>query len=392
MLDSPFRPLRIAVLAHIRHPIRQPFRGGMESHAWYLTKGLMARGHDVTLFASGDSDPALPVRPVLPVHYERDMPWARWRGTQRFARLQDERFRHAALLMADGDFDVVHNNCLHPLPLDWAGQSGHPMVTSLHVPPFKTLREAVERNARPWMLHTVTSEVQMRTWWDRAPPRARVASNGIDTGAWPFREKGDGSLAWVGRISPTKGTADAIRAARLAGRPLAIYGPIDESDYFHDTVEPLLGGDVAYRGHLASRALARAIGSASALLFTPLWNEPFGLTAIEAMACGVPVAAYDNGAAREVIGPCGTYAGPGDVAGLAGAVEEAVRLPRAAARRRVERLFSLDSMIDRYEACYRAAIGGRSARARAAAGGLLPPSAPHAEEVPRGVYTAEPGR
>ena len=350
--------LRIAVLAHIRHPIRQPFMGGMESHAWYLVKGLMARGHDVTLLASGDSDPDLPLLPVLPVHYERDMPWAEWRGTPRFERVQAERFAHATALLERGGFDVVHNNSLHPTPLVWAARSGQPMVTSLHVPPFELLREAVDGNAVPWMHSTVTSQVQLDTWWQDAPATARVAANGIDPRLWPFREAGDGSLVWVGRIAPTKGTADAAKAARCAGRPLMIYGPIDDSTYFRDEVEPLLGDGIEYGGHLQSDALADALGRASALLFTPLWNEPFGLTAIEAMACGVPVAAYDNGAAREVIGDGGAYAEPGDIDGLAKAIESAVALPRRAARRRVERRFSLDSMIDRYEACYRDAIAG----------------------------------
>jgi len=350
--------LRIAVLAHIRHPIRQPFMGGMESHAWYLTRGLMARGHDVTLLASGDSDPDLPVLPVLPEHYERTMPWAQWHKTEHFALAQAGHFANAGRLMAEGGFDIIHNNSLHPAPLDWAAEAGQPMVTSLHVPPFRLLREAVERNTAPWMLNTVTSQVQMETWWNGVPATARVASNGIDPARWPYRASGDGSLAWVGRIAPTKGTVDAVKAARIAGRPLTLYGPVDDATYYETQVVPLLGGDVVHAGHLGSDGLAEAVGRASALLFTPLWNEPFGLTAIEAMACGVPVAAYDNGAAREVIGDSGAYATPDDIEGLADAIEAATALPRCDARRRVERHFSLDRMIDRYEACYRDAIDG----------------------------------
>jgi len=358
MIAGTRRPLRIAVVAHVRHPIAQPFMGGMESHAWHLTRGLMARGHDVTLLASGDSDPALPVAALLPVHYEREIPWAHWRGSARFERVVQDAFERATDLLAAGDFDVVHNNSLHPLPLAWAKAARQPTVTSLHVPPFHTLRKAVNDNAAPWMLSTVTSAVQMRTWWDTPPDTARVASNGIDSALWPFCGEGDGSLVWVGRVSPTKGTADAVRAARMAGRALTLYGPVDDGTYFEEEVTPLLGGAVTYGGHLGAAALAERVGRASALLFTPLWNEPFGLTAIEAMACGVPVAAYANGAAREVVGECGAYAEPGDVPGLARAIETAMSLPRAAARARVLEHFSLARMIDRYETCYRDAMAG----------------------------------
>jgi len=130
-------------------------------------------------------------------------------------------------------------------------------------------------------------------------------------------------------------------------------------DYFEDEIAPFLGGDIRYGGHLAGADLASAFGQASALLFTPLWDEPFGLAAIEAMACGLPVAAVEMGAVREVIGPCGTYAPPNDAEALARALVKAMSLPREAGRARVEEKFSIRAMVDGYEALYAEAVGAR---------------------------------
>ena len=344
--------MRIALLAHPRHPIRSPFMGGMEAHAWNLAKGLIARGHDVTLFASGDSDPGLPIHAVLPVHYERDWPAGDWHGTDGLNAFTDSLWAAAIPAIRDGGFDVVHNNTVHRFPPRLSCRERLPMVTSLHVPPFETLRRAVHDSVAPWHIVTTTSAQQRGRWWTSPPATARVVPNGIDPSRWPFAPEGDGTAVWAGRIHPNKGAGLAAAAARAAGIPLTIYGTIEDPGHFETDVAPHLGCGVTYGGHLGGPDLARALGAASLLLFTPMWDEPFGLAAIEGMACGLPVAAFRNGAVEEVVGPCGTYAEPGDVAGLASALREAMTLDRAASRRRVESLFTLDRMIDAFEDLY----------------------------------------
>ena len=156
-------------------------------------------------------------------------------------------------------------------------------------------------------------------------------------------------------MTPNKGPHFAAQAALRAGVPLTLFGPIEDPDYWAAEVEPLLGPAVRYGGHLAGAALAKELGRASVFLFTPCWDEPFGLVAAEAMACGLPVAAFDQGAAREVIGEAGAFAPPGDVAALAAAIGTALAIPRTMARGRVERMFTRDLWLDRCEALYRAA-------------------------------------
>ena len=351
--------MRIALLAHPRHPIRPPFMGGMEAHSWHLAAGLMARGHDVTLFAAGDSDPALKVHPVAPVHYEGQWPADLWHGTDALNAHTDGIWAAALPAIRNGGFDVVHNNTVHRFPPRLSRALRLPMVTSLHVPPFRVLKNAVHDSAAPWHMVTVTSRQQRERWWDDPPPTARVVPNGIDLAAWPFHPKGDGTAVWAGRIHPNKGTAEAARAARLAGVDLTIYGTIEDRGYFEADVAPLLGEAVRYGGHLAGADLAAALGRASVLLFTPMWDEPFGLAAVEALACGLPIAAFRNGAVEEVVGSCGRFADPGDVEGLARVLSEALKLSRSASRRRAEERFALTRMLDDYEALYAEAISAR---------------------------------
>lgn len=333
--------------------------GGMEAHCHQLVGALVARGHSVTLFASADSDRALPLHPIAERHYEAVLPWALWHGTSDLTAFQDAAFGRAWEVIAKGGFDVVHNNAMHPALHRRAHDDRQAMVTSLHVPPFAGLADAVMANATPWLRQTVTSHAHLECWWTDAPDTASVVYNGIDVTRWRFHATGNGRAAWCGRITPNKGTHIAALAARVASVPLDLYGPIDCMTYFSDHVAPLLGPDCVYYGHLGGDALVEAIGSASVLLSTPMWDEPFGLVAAEAMACGVPVAAIDRGAMREVVGDAGALA-PADPAKLAEAIRVALLMPRAQCRMRVERLFSVEAMIAGYEAAYASAISASS--------------------------------
>ncbi len=331
----------------------------MEAHSWHLAAGLVARGHDVVLFAAGDSDPLFAIDAVVPEHHERRFPGLEHRGDPGLRAYVDDGYAAACDRIAAGGFDVLHNNSLSRLPLERRRTARVPTVTSLHVPPYDALRGFVHDSPAPGHRITVTSRAQLRAWWpEGAPPEASVLHNGVDPAAWPFRDRGDGSAAWSGRLAAIKGAHCAIAAAKRAGIPLTLYGPIEEPDYWAERIAPELGGPIRYGGHLDGPALAAEIGRASVFLFTPCWDEPFGLVAIEAMACGLPVAGLANGAAREVVGEAGCLVEPGDAAALAGAIGAALAIPRPVPRDRVRRLFSRDRWLDACEALYRQARAG----------------------------------
>lgn len=353
--------MRIALLAHVRQPIAEPFMGGMEAHSWHLAAGLMARGHEVVLFASGDSDPRFVLDPVLSEHYERIFPWAEHRGSAPLIAHVDTAYASACDRIAAGEFDVVHNNSLHRFPLQRPQINSVPTVTSLHVPPFDALQWFVKESASPLHHLTVTSARQLYAWWPNGPPaEASVLYNGIDPLAWPFQADGDGTAVWCGRITPTKGTHLAVEAARRCGISLTLFGTIEDPDYWEALVKPLLGDGIRYGGHLRAAALAPELSRASVFLFTPCWDEPFGLVAIEAMACGLPVASIDMGAAREVIAEAGAFAPSNNIAALTDAIPAAMAICRRVPRIRVMNLFTRNIWLNGCERLYNKARFGRT--------------------------------
>lgn len=348
--------MKIAVLAHVRHPIAEPFRGGMEAHCHSLCRGLRRAGHKVVLFAAaGSDDPQLVA--ICDAPYEQVLPWEVYRGSVALANYQRHAFEKAWEIIEADDFDVVHNNSLFPEVIGWAAEAGLPCVTSQHVPPFGMMRDAV--SAAAWADHalfTVTSRHQL-TLWDRAvTPNLRVVGNGVDTEFWrPVEGVGD-YFTWIGRIVPDKGLAEAIAAARLAGARLRIFGPVEDVAYFADRIEPQLGNGIEYHGFRRTDGLRDQLARSRAAVVTPMWDEPFGLVAAEALACGVPVLAFDRGAMRDVVGEGGIVVPPADVAALAQAFRDHGRVDRDYCRAHAVENLSIEAMIAGYEACYADAI------------------------------------
>ncbi|MDG6079708.1 glycosyltransferase family 4 protein [Erythrobacter litoralis] len=356
--------MKIAVVAHIRYAIAEPFSGGMEAHTKALCEGLRAAGHHVTLFAAAKSNDTDLVPLCDP--YDDVLPWEIWRGTERLADFQERAFAAVLPYVRLHGYDAVHNNSLFPQLIEWCAEEGVPCVTTQHVPPFENMVDAVRFVAdRPEAVVTVPSHDQAVMWDRRGCPNLTVVPNGIDTTFWcPNTKRGD-YFTWAGRIVANKGTAEAVRAAQLGGFPLRLFGPIEDRSYFAAEVEPYLGGSIEYCGHLTGARLRDQIAGGRGALVTPMWDEPFGLVAAEALACGVPVAAFDRGALHEVVGDCGILVPPGDATELARAVLALGAIDVARCRARATADLSIPAMIERYEDCYEVAISG--ARSAAAA-------------------------
>ncbi|MEM8808266.1 MAG: glycosyltransferase [Cyanobacteria bacterium P01_G01_bin.38] len=342
--------MKIAILCHLDHPISSPFAGGLEVHTWHLARSLIAKGHEVTTFASGDSDPCLNLYPATQqaLQLEASFP------PQRDA-IKRTVYQKLMQVIQRGGFDIIHNNSLNTLPLLAAHRLGIPMVSVLHTPPFAKLATAAAiAHQAPNARFIAISRAVASQW--RAYVDSKVVYNGINVSRWAFSPTAVPKTAiWFGRFVPEKSPHEAVLAARKAGFSIRLAGPVSDTDYFSQKIVPLLQDEqVQYLGHLTHAQLEKVVGQSAVFIKTPLWQEPYGLVYAESLACGTPVATFDNGAGKEILTrDCGRVVSSRSVEALARAVRAAAQLSRQACRQRAEQFCQLATMINTYEEIYR---------------------------------------
>jgi glycosyltransferase involved in cell wall biosynthesis len=351
--------MRIALIASVRHPISPPFAGGLEMHTHLLAQRLRERGHAVTVFASDESDPALDVEALCPASSSLALSEQAASDVSMPPRAfmqEHHAYLHLMLRLAERDFDVVHNNSLHYLPVAMADTLPSACVTTLHTPPTPWLESALAAARQTSSVHFVSVSGTNAAQWSSALPTGRIGviPNGVELERWTYRAHGDPQrAAWIGRIVPEKGPHLAVEAAHRAGLSIDLAGPSHDRDYFEREVLPRLRPGDRYHGHLRGEELDGLLGGAGVFVCTPCWDEPYGLVVAEALACGTPVAAFDRGAMGELLTEaCGALARPGDVDALAEAARHALTLRRSDCRERAESHCSAEVMVSRYEALY----------------------------------------
>ncbi len=328
---------RVAVLSPVawRTPPRQ--YGAWETVASNIAEGLVARGWDVTLFASADSVTNAKLHAVVERGYEED----RSIDPKVAENLHiSEAFEHAA------EFDLIHSH-YDFMALTYSRLVKTPVLTTIHG--FSSPRiMPIYDKYRDGNFVSISDA-------DRAPGLNYLATvyNGIDLSLYPLRESAGDNLVFLGRIHPDKGVHLAIEVARLSGRRLMIAGIIQDETYFRTQIEPHLNEDnIRYVGPVGIAEKNALFAQSSALLHLNTIPERFGLVLAEANAAGVPVIAMDLGSCREVIEDGKTGFLVNDVNQAVRALERLPEIDPAACRQRVQQRFSIETMVEAYEKVY----------------------------------------
>jgi glycosyltransferase involved in cell wall biosynthesis len=332
--------MKVGLLAPPWFPVPPPSYGGTETIVDGLARGLAKCGHEVVVFATGDSEVPVPVRFVLE-HAAFDRMGA--------CAVELRHVAKAYEMLAD--CDVVHDHTLvGPL---WAlAHDRHNVVTTCHGPLCDDLRDIYRAYGQRMPVIAISADQA-----GRAPdvPIARVIHHGLDPEQFPSGEGEGGYLLFLGRMTPDKGAHEAIGIAREAGLPLKLAAKMREPDefaYFHRQVEPLLGAGVQYVGEVSHVDKLELLAGASALLNPIRWPEPFGLVMIEALACGTPVLTYAAGAAPEIVEQGVTGFLCADHAELIEAVGRIGELNRRDCRAAVAGYFSTERMVSEHLGLY----------------------------------------
>ena len=338
---------RVAMLAPVSWRVPPRHYGPWEQFASLLTEGLVERGIDVTLFATGDSRTAAHLASVVARGYSED---------PTVEPKVSECLHIAHVFERADEFDVIHNS-FDFLPLTYSELVDTPVLTTIHGFSSPAILPVYQRyNDRS--AYVAISDA------DRHPSLDYLATihHGIDTEAFSLHPAPGGYLLFFGRIHPDKGAVEAIEVAMRAGMPLTMAGIVQDQRYFDEEVAPRIDGDrVRFIGTVGPAERVGLLGGAHALLHPIGFEEPFGYSVVEAMACGTPVIAFRRGSMPELVDDGSTGFLVEAVDEAVAAVERAGFLDRHGIRQQAVARFDKSRMIDAYLDAYRALLAGRAA-------------------------------
>lgn len=341
--------MRIAMVGPVAQPIPPKRSGSVESVTALLTSGLVARGHDVTLFATGSTTTTAKLHATFPLGYHEDPDLWPWELC--------ELLNLAAAVERATDFDVIHYQAEYaPISLAFTRLSPTPLLVTLHHAPT---RPEVEF----WSRYPEAPFVAVSRAQERLLHGLNVVGtihHAIDLDAFGSGTEPDDHLLFLGRFTEGKGVLEAIEVARRTGLPLMLAAA--ENEYYRDIIAPLVdGSQIVYVGEVAPAERASLLGRARALLYPLQTDESFGLVLVEAMACGTPVAALRRGAVEEIVDDGVTGGIFESLDELVGGLPAVMKLDRTGVRARATERFGPDPMVEAHLEVYTRLIDGRTA-------------------------------
>lgn len=352
--------MRIALVAPQVTPIDEPQRGGSQAFVADLATGLASRGHHVDVYApSGSHIPGVNVVDTgVNPDTLRGALFRAGRSPDHRAQLAVETaFGRVYEMLRSRTYDVVHNHAFDAPAVRLASGVPAPVVHTLHLPPeagmADALRDAQRSDASPTV--AAVSAAQARGW-ESVTGIDVILPPLVPTSRIPWSASSGEGVLFAGRFSPEKGAADAIEIARSAGMRIDLYGDAYDPEYTAEYIAPRRAlPNVAVHEAVPRASLWHLMSHAVAVLCPARWEEPFGMVAAEAQACGTPVVAYRRGGLEEVIvdGVTGFFVPPNDACAAAEALNETAKLSRTSCRRHAEAHLDLERTLDMHEGLYR---------------------------------------
>jgi glycosyltransferase involved in cell wall biosynthesis len=368
--------MKIALMAPLVTAIREPQRGGSQAFVSDLARGLSGRGHDVQVYAASGSaipdveviDSGVDPESLTPTLYRAVEasagagPGQEPAAAAEAAAVAEAAFTAVCSRVQLGQYDVVHNHAFDAPAVRLATALQAPVVHTMHLPPDKTVSAALRRavrSGRPPAVATV-SAFQAKAW-GQVVPVAAVLPPYPATSVIPWAEADGHGALFAGRLSPEKGAAEAIEIAAAAGLAIDVYGDPYDAEYAREQIEPRRGRvGVTIHAAVPRTALWEAMARAAVVLCPSRWDEPFGMVAAEAQACGTPVVAFRRAGLTEVImdGVTGFLVPPDDMGAAAEAVSKTAGLSRLTCRKHATSELDLELSLDAHELLYRQVAGG----------------------------------
>lgn len=353
--------MKIAIVGAIDSPVKKDSSAGTEVWTYNFAEALLKKGHQVTLFARKDSVFSGKLVEVAKPSDVLDS--SGMISKRKFALFSINQM--IEVLKCQDQFELIHISVFSlQYALPFVKLFNKPIVITMHqpFPDDEDTKLIFEKFYEPTYIFISNSQANLKY----LPKDYRIIYNGINIDDFHFQKSsGQDSLFWMSRVSPEKGTQDAVKIAQESNKKIVLAGSIRQPEYFETSIKPFLNEDIKYIGTLNLVQKVENYKKAKIFLMPIHWEEPFGLVMVEAMACGTPVVAYDRGSVREIVidGKTGFICPHGDIDAMTKAVNKIYEMPeekyqemRRNCRKHVEENFTIEKMVDGYEKVYQKVI------------------------------------
>jgi glycosyltransferase involved in cell wall biosynthesis len=354
--------VKVAIMAPLVSAIREPQGGGSQAFVSDLARGLAGRGHEVHVYAASGSQ--IPGVTVIDTGVDpRSLEATLYRAAgpaNRDPAPAGSAFASAYSAVRENRYDLIHNHAFDAPAISLAAGLDTPVVHTLHLPPdaaiAAALRQAAQGSQPPAVACVSASQASI---WRAVARVDAILPPFVPTRSVPWSDAAGDGVVFAGRLSPEKGAAEAIDIAQAAEARIDVYGDVYDAEYARDQIAPRRDAPgVAVHQGVPRTSMWAAMAGAAVVVCPARWDEPFGMAAADAQACGTPVVAFNRGGLAEIVvdGVTGFLVAPDDIQAAADSVRKTAQISRAACRDHAERHLDLERSLDAHEQFYRRVI------------------------------------